>query len=80
MACGTPVVSTDCRSGPDEILEGGRWGRLVPVGDVDALAKAMTEVLDTPRDQLPDVRARARDFEQERAVDAYLRLLGVQAA
>lgn len=77
MACGTPVVSTDCRSGPDEILEGGRWGRLVPVGDVDALAKAMTEVLDTPRDQLPDVRARARDFEQERAVDAYLRLLGV---
>lgn len=80
LACGAPVVSTDCPSGPNEILEDGRWGRLVPVGDVDALAEAMTEVLDTPRDQLPDVRARARDFEQDRAVDAYLRLLGVQNA
>lgn len=79
MACGTPVVSTNCLSGPDEILEGGRWGRLVPVGDVAALANAMAEVLDTPRDQLPDVCARAQDFEQDRAVDAYLRLLGVQS-
>jgi len=80
MACGTPVVSTDCPSGPDEILEGGRWGRLVPVGDVQALAKAMAEVLDTHRNQLPDVRRRARDFEQDKAVDAYLRLLGVPGA
>ena len=76
MACGAPVVSTDCLSGPDEILEGGRWGRLVPVGNVDALAQAMGEVLATPKAQLPDVRQRAADFEQERAVDAYLRILG----
>ncbi len=80
LACGAPVISTDCPSGPSEILEEGRWGRLVPVGDVDALAKAMAEVLDTPREQLPDGRVRALDFEQERAVDAYLRLLGVQSA
>lgn len=77
MACGAPVVSTNCLSGPDEILEGGRWGPLVPVGDVDALAAAMEVTLDTPKNQLPDVRLRAADFEQERAVDAYLRLLGV---
>lgn len=77
MACGAPVVSTNCLSGPDEILDGGRWGRLVPVGDVEALMNAMSTTLDTPRGQLPDVRQRALDFEQEHAVDAYLRILGV---
>jgi glycosyltransferase involved in cell wall biosynthesis len=77
MACGAPVVSTNCLSGPDEILESGRWGRLVPVGDVDALMNAMSVTLDTPREQLPDVRQRALDFEQEHAVDAYLRILDV---
>lgn len=77
MACGAPVVSTDCPSGPHEILEGGRWGCLVPVGDVAALTRAMSDVLATPREALPDVRARARDFDQERAIDAYLRVLGL---
>lgn len=77
MACGKPVISTNCLSGPDEILEGGRWGCLVPVGDANALAQAMAEVLDTPKEQLPDVRLRAADFEQERAVDAYLKILGL---
>ncbi|MCC6917110.1 MAG: glycosyltransferase [Nitrosomonas sp.] len=75
MACGAPVVSTDCLSGPDEILEGGKWGKLVPVGDADALAAAMAAVLDTPRGQLPDVRQRARDFGLDRAVDTYLNIL-----
>lgn len=77
MACGAPVVSTSCLSGPDEILEGGRWGRLVPVGDVDALAQAMAATLNMPPAERPDVRLRAADFEQEKAVDAYLRLLGM---
>jgi glycosyltransferase involved in cell wall biosynthesis len=77
MACGAPVVSTNCRSGPNEILEGGRWGMLVPVGDVDALASAMARILDTPINELPDVRQRSAHFDQERAVDAYLHILGM---
>ncbi|MFC6920913.1 glycosyltransferase [Meiothermus taiwanensis] len=77
MACGTPVVSTDCPSGPREILQEGRWGRLVAVGDVEALAQAIVSVLQTPREQLPDVRQRAADFAQDRAIDAYLATLGL---
>jgi Glycosyltransferase len=45
LACGCPVVSTDCPSGPSEILNGGAYGHLVPVGDADALAASILKVL-----------------------------------
>jgi glycosyltransferase involved in cell wall biosynthesis len=48
LALGTPVVATDCPTGPRELLEGGRWGRLTPVGDVPALADAMAHTLAEP--------------------------------
>lgn len=72
MACGTPVVSTDCPSGPREVLEDGDWGPLVPVGDERALADAMEYQLATDPQTRPDVRRRAAMFDQERIIDAYL--------
>jgi len=45
MACGLPIVSTDCPSGPSEILDNGKYGKLVKVGDVEDLSKAMIEML-----------------------------------
>ena len=74
MACGTPVVSTDCASGPGEILEAGRYGRLVPVGDDGALAGAMLATLDDPP-QPGLLRERAEDFRADRAASRYLRVL-----
>ena len=53
MACGVPVVSTDCATGPAEILDGGRWGALVPVDDIDAFAKAIETTLSATSTPLP---------------------------
>lgn len=53
LAAGAPVVSVNCPSGPAEILENGRWGRLVPVGDPDALATAMEKALDGNAPRVP---------------------------
>ncbi len=48
MACGVPVVATDCPSGPNEIISDGVNGRLVPVGDPFAMAEAIEGLLDSP--------------------------------
>ena len=47
---GTPVVSTNCPSGPSEILQGGKYGTLTPVGDVKALVQAINFLLTTSID------------------------------
>ena len=71
MACGTPVVSTDAPYGPREILEDGKWGALVPVGDAAALAGALEETLDGQRPPAEALVGRAGDFSSERAAAAY---------
>jgi glycosyltransferase involved in cell wall biosynthesis len=77
LACGCPVVATDCRSGPREILDNGRYGRLVPVGDHEALAKAILETLDNP--DFPADRQtrlqRAMEFSVDVAIDRYMKVL-----
>lgn len=74
MACGCPVVSTDCPSGPAEILENGKYGPLVPVGDDAALAEAICGLLDTPT-EADVLRSRAGAFTADRAVARYEQLL-----
>jgi glycosyltransferase involved in cell wall biosynthesis len=76
MALGVPVVSTDCPSGPFELLDGGRYGPLVPVGDADALAHAMQRTLAHP---LPpeELRSAVSEYTQERSAERYLEVLGV---
>ena len=74
LACGCPIVSTDSPGGASEILEAGRHGRLVPVGDAAAMAAAMEETLAAPP-PAGDLRRRAADFSIERAAKAYGELL-----
>jgi glycosyltransferase involved in cell wall biosynthesis len=71
LACGCSVVSTNCPVGPAEVLERGRYGRLVPVGDADALARAIAAALDTP-DARERLKERAADFSASRQAELYL--------
>ena len=78
LACGCPCVSTDCPSGPAEILQNGQIGPLVPMGDEFALAEAMERVLARPPDA-GVLRKRAADFSANSAVRAYEQLISTIA-
>jgi glycosyltransferase involved in cell wall biosynthesis len=71
---GCPIVSTRCPSGPEEILEDGRYGRLVPMNDTGALADAIGATLADPPAAEP-LRRRAEEFGIDRAVGEYLAVL-----
>jgi glycosyltransferase involved in cell wall biosynthesis len=73
LAAGTRVVATDCPSGPREILQEGRLGALVPVGDPAALAEAMLDALERPAGAVPSDAL--TPFTRDAAVDHYLRLI-----
>ena len=78
LALGIPAVATDCPSGPRELLEDGRYGPLVPVGDSEAMASAMLRTLDDP---LPANRLKqaVADYGQAASARAYLDAMGIQA-
>ena len=73
LAAGTRVVSTDCPSGPREILQDGRLGALVPVGDAAGPRRAMPRPSSGPAPRRPPTRW--PPFTRDAAVDHYLRLI-----
>jgi glycosyltransferase involved in cell wall biosynthesis len=73
MAVGTPVIATDCPSGPSEALNNGRYGTLVPVGDADRLAAAILKVLrERPQPVAGDW---LNQFTTRYSADRYLELM-----
>jgi glycosyltransferase involved in cell wall biosynthesis len=74
MALGIPVVSTDCESGPSEILADGKYGYLTPVGDSEALADRILQVLSGQPKSLDS--SWLAQFEVETATQKYLNILG----
>ena len=74
LACGTPVVTTDCPSGPAEILDFGKHGSLVPLADAEALAQAILTTITSPRNS-EALQQRAKLFSLDTVVDSYLKVL-----
>lgn len=74
LACGTPIVSTDCPYGPSEILDGGKYGIMVPCGDVEALASAIASALVDSHDSNA-LKDRAKNFSPESSARKYIDLL-----
>jgi glycosyltransferase involved in cell wall biosynthesis len=71
LACGTRVVSTDCPSGPREILDGELARGLVQCGDPEALARAMRDALAGPKPGADIVATALAPYNEEQALDAW---------
>jgi len=76
MAIGCPVVATDCPSGPVELLDGGRIAPLVAMGDVEAMAKAIVQVLDQPMSK-ENLQIAVSEYNRDSAARAYLQALKI---
>lgn len=76
LALGVPVVATDCNSGPAEILQHGKYGPLVPVGDPVALAEAMIQVLNHPP-EASFLQQATREYDYQISARRYLQAFGL---
>lgn len=76
MSMGTPVVATDCPSGPAEILDGGRYGPLVPIDHAEQMAEGLAATLRSPPDS-DSLRTAVRRYSVSAATDAYLDVFGL---
>lgn len=76
IALGTSVVSTDCKSGPAEILENGRYGKLVTVGNAQEMAEAIMNTLEHPFSSVL-LQEKAKEFLLEKATEQYLQVLNI---
>ncbi|RDZ52716.1 glycosyl transferase [Haloferax sp. Atlit-4N] len=70
LACGCPVVSTNCPNGPNEILADGEYGTLVPVGDIESLSSAIERTIKKEINQTT-LKKRADDFHVDEIADQY---------
>ncbi len=78
LAQGTPVVATDCPSGPREVLRGGKVAPLTPVGDVEAMAKAMIETINNPPPS-KSLQDAVSEYTAQKSAQHYLEALGIDA-
>ena len=76
LALGTPVVATDCRCGPGEITQNGKYGALVPVGDVEGLSNAIIETLDNPQDG-DWLKTAVQEYTMSKSAAAYIEAMGL---
>ncbi|KHT46974.1 glycosyltransferase [Vibrio sinaloensis] len=72
MAFGLPIISTDCNYGPAEILEHGRYGRLVPVSNSTEMAKAIIRESQSPLVDKSQLIMRSTDFSESKIASQYL--------
>ena len=77
LACNCKIISTDCDAGPREILEDGKWGRLVKVNDINSLANAMIEGLSEQNQKYSNLNiGRLNRFNIDKVTNQYLETLG----
>ena len=78
LAAGTPVVATDCHSGPREILQNGRYGELVPVGESRSLAEALLRTLKSPPPEKSFLQQAVTNYRPDRIATMYIKAIAGQ--